>query len=365
MKNVVDFPDVATLKAEAAQWLIRLDSEDKLSHDERSDLGEWLHRSPAHREELRRLAELWQNMNVLTELSVPLGQPVLQKSRSRYRPAQARIRTAVAASAIVAVVLSLLTWQYMDRAVETNGVYATAIGEQQSTTLSDGSIVMLNTNTEIRVNYSDEYRDVHLLHGEAHFTVAENPNQKFRVFAGTGRIDAVGTAFSVYLKDDQVDVTVTEGRVALAALSLENEVISDQAGDVARVDKLVTAEKDLGTLKAGQVATIASQVEQPGELTEVLSNVRELEKRDLSRRMSWTEGSLIISGQRLEDVVEEISRYTTVSIEFADPAVASMTVGGRFPVGETAMMFETLETNFGLQVTRVSASHVVVSARNP
>ena len=97
-----------------------------------------------------------------------------------------------------------------------NGLYATAVGQQTTTVLPDGSQIILNTNSQIRVKYGDQYRQVHLLQGEALFTVAKNSSRPFRVYAGSGQIQAIGTAFSVYLKGPVVQVTVTEGRVALA-----------------------------------------------------------------------------------------------------------------------------------------------------
>jgi len=70
----------------------------------------------------------------------------------------------------------------------------------------------------------------------------------------------------------------------------------------------------------------------------------------------------MFSGDRLEDVVKEVSRYTTVSIEIPDPAIRSMRIGGRFPVGETEVMLAALEANFNLRVTRLGYNRVVLSA---
>ena len=82
----------------------------------------------------------------------------------------------------------------------------------------------------------------------------------------------------------------------------------------------------------------------------------------MEKRLSWREGMLTFSGDPLEVVVEEISRYTTISIEFTDPAVKATRIGGRFPIGETDAMFDALEANFGLRVTRLSHDRVLLSA---
>ena len=75
MKTVIEFPDKDVIQEEAAEWLVRLDGDNPLSQDDRGRLKDWLSRSPAHRAELRELARLWGNLNVLTELAVPLSQP--------------------------------------------------------------------------------------------------------------------------------------------------------------------------------------------------------------------------------------------------------------------------------------------------
>ena len=42
--------------------------------------------------------------------------------------------------------------------------------------------------------------------------------------------------------------------------------------------------------------------------------------------------------------------------------MGAIRVGGQFPVGETSEMFKALETTFGLRVTYLSDSRVLVSS---
>ena len=360
MKKVVEFPDSGAIKEEAAEWLIRLDGDEALTGEERRLLQEWLQRSQVHREQLNSMAELWGKMNVLTELAAPIGDRSGQSTRREWRPVWVG---AIAIAVAAVAVLGVLRWSALDSHTSTNGLYATAIGDQQSVTLSDGSVVLLNTDSQIRVDFQELYRDVHLIKGEAHFTVAKDAKHRFRVFAGSGRIEAVGTAFSVYLKDRSVDVTVTEGRVALASESLAAPTGNGVAVTSGR-SRVATRLTSLGELAAGQVATIETDVEDLMEPDEILSNLMSVTERDLSRRVAWTGGMIMFSGRTMEEAVREINRYTTVKIEFADSEVAKMRVGGSFPVGETEKMLESMETTFGLDVTYLSKTHVLVSAGN-
>ena len=356
MKKVIDFPDGSTIEQQAAEWLIRLDGDQVLLPEERRSLRRWMARSTAHREHLFRLAELWSDMNVLNELAVPLDH-VVQVENSRRRWLRPASLVAAAGAVVVAVGLAILIGG--GSPLDSNGLYATAVGQQQLIALADGSTVNLNTDSQIRVAYGDEYRDIHLLRGEAHFSVAENRAIPFRVSAGNGRIRALGTAFSVYIRNGSVDVTVSEGSVVLERVVSSGASL--ESGTGAQIPAVEGPVRELGTLRAGQVATIPSLV-RDSDVSESLRNFGSIEPPELQRRLSWTEGVLLFSGEALADVVSEIGRYTMAEIEFTDPEVGAIRIGGRFPVGETETMFETLESAFGLSVTYVSEDHVLISA---
>jgi transmembrane sensor len=359
MGKIVEFPDRSEVAEEAAEWLIRLDGDIPPTHEELNALGEWLHRSPAHRQELESMAVLWGRMNILTELAVPLGHASRAGARSGIARSMAIKRTSwrtglvlTSIAAVAALVVFLIARDpTTDPLFETNGLYATAVGQQSTRTLADGSQVMLNTNSQIKVEYSDSYRRVYLLQGEALFTVAKNAQRPFRVYAGNGLIEAVGTAFSVYLKGAQVDIAVTEGRVSLASIKSSDDSVRQEAT------------QSLGLLSAGQVATIRAPVADPvvGSAI-VLDEVEPILPQQLAQRLAWREGVLMFSGETLENVVKELGRYTTVSIEIPDEAIRTMRVGGRFPVGETETMLSALETNFNLRVIRLSHNRVVLAS---
>lgn len=227
--------------------------------------------------------------------------------------------------------------------------------------------MQLNTNSQIEVEYNEGFRNINLLQGEAHFEVAKNPDHPFRVYAGMGRVQAVGTAFTVYLKDKGMNVLVTEGRVALASLGVSehSRTSQEQAGDIrgVQLDPYVSSQsKNIGILEAGESVTLAV-ADSTGASERQLNHVVEVvDESELSRRQSWRDGLLVFSGEPLEQIVFEISRYTTVSIEIPDPDLKKIQIGGRFKVGDIDNMFDVLETNFGLQVNRLSYNRVELKA---
>jgi len=382
-KKVVEFPERSVINAEAVEWLIRLDNSEPPTEEERLILKEWVQRSPVHEEELRKVTHLWGSFNVLTELSVPLGKVEYSSTRSirvknsdcfHDRPAAAVALATVVVAAFV--YMGMLLFPKEDPLISTNGLYATAVGQQETALLADGSTVLLNTNTQISVDYGRHYREVQLLQGEALFTVAKNATRPFRVQAGNGRVEAIGTAFAVRLKEDAVDVMVKEGRVILASESSRslggsadssaatavmiggNDKISTDA-ESAVIDKITT----LGVLSAGQTATVPRQFSgfTPSEQEEEVAVIKTIDPQVLDKQLSWSSGVLSFTGDPLETVVKEISRYTAITIEISDPILNAIAVGGRFPVGETELVLTALEKNFGVRVTRLSRNHVVLS----
>jgi len=361
-KSVVEFPDRSAIKEEAALWVVKLDGDDAPSREDLASLREWTERSPVHRDELGRLTNFWGKMNVLTDLAVPLGRPE-QDVQHVFFGISAHRRVAGLAVAASVVLLGLAlgfnTLFGEDPYLQSNGRYVTAVGEQRSTTLADGSVIQLNTDSKVEVSYGDKFRDLRLLQGEAHFTVAKNAERPFRVYAGNGRVEAVGTAFSVYLKDDTVNVTVTEGRVSVAARDkFASQLIVATAATI--VDDFVEVS---GNLMVGQSAVIGANIDigSSGSL-EIIDLIVRDEPSLFAKELSWRNGMLMFTGDPLEEVVREISRYTSVTIEISDPSIRSIPIGGRFPLGETEAMLDSLVVNFGLRVTYLDHDRVLLSA---
>jgi transmembrane sensor len=364
-RNVVDFSSNSkAIDDEASAWLARMDSDRPLIESERAALRDWLQRSPEHYRALKERVDVWTGMNALTELWVPLDRPVERTAGAKGGPDHGwpfigRLTAALAASLIVAVVLPLAFWPSADTLYRSNGHYVTAVGEQKRLSLSDGSEITLNTDSHASVVFGEDYRDIQLLRGEAHFQVAVDIERPFRVLAGVGRIQAVGTAFSVYVRGRDVDITVAEGAVSLATVhdgrSASNETRMPESDRTLGVEPL-------GMLTAGQSTVITSRHSGAAAGSAEQPVIRTIEKAEMAKRFAWRDGLLIFSGESLEDVVGEISRYTTVAIEIADPHVRSMQIGGQFPVGEIEALLDTLESNFGLTVTRLDDGRVRLSA---
>ena len=151
-ENVVKFPNQKAIEEEAAAWLIKLDGDSAPSAEELEALHLWLECSPENRAQLSSLAAFWGKLNILTELAVPLGHPKSQatgRANGRAnRPTRQFLRAGlIAATLIVGLGIALVYKGQPDPIVDSNGLYATTVGQQQLVALADGSDVLLNTAT--------------------------------------------------------------------------------------------------------------------------------------------------------------------------------------------------------------------------
>lgn len=90
-------------------------------------------------------------------------------------------------------------------------------GMTTSLTLSDGTVVFLNSESRLTYpsRFDGDVRNV-TLQGEAYFEVAKNPEKKFIVSTShQSQIEVLGTHFNVeaYEKEDRISATLVEGKI--------------------------------------------------------------------------------------------------------------------------------------------------------
>jgi transmembrane sensor len=342
MTNIVGFEARASIERQAREWLIRLDADEPLKDDEIVALREWMARSAAHRNELTRISSFWSQANVLTELAIPLKSLDHARGSTRARVVQ----TALAASGLLASTI-LALWWVQRLTAPTTATYVTAVGQQKTILLSDGSSVQLNTDTRVQVTYTARWRQLRLWHGEALFSVARDPNRAFEVYANDSVVRALGTAFAIRLDGKEVDVTVTKGAVDVTELGDLESVAPEERTQ----PKHDTLHSSVGhRLEAGQSTTLG--------LAGTRIQVQQLPEPELRRRVAWHEGFLIFSGEPLSTVVAQMNRYSPVTLVVDDPAIASVAIGGRFRIGDLDAILEVLHTNFGIAAHRVDERNI-------
>lgn len=331
----------SSIEAEALAWIAQLDGHTMTEKDLKA-FREWVNRSPAHAREIRELNSLWGELNLLTDMIGPIAEAdsVSRQLRKRERISAWRRRwalpiTALASVAVIAIAIVPIKTNEVQSTIQTAEVqlptiYRTKIGDRQKHLLSDGSKIILNTKSRVEVDYRADQRRVRLLEGEVLFDVAHDASRPFLVYAGEGIVRALGTAFTVHLQGNEFDVIVSEGSVELSSVLPEPITRQSESNP-----KKLTS---LGIVKAGYQAKYENAVASIVTLSEV----------EMSAKTSWKDGVITFNGETLEEVIEEISRYTDIQIEIRDPELKVLQVGGVFKAGDTESVFNSLKANFGI-----------------
>ena len=350
MSNIRQFPLREQRYDEASRWIARLDRE--LSASETRELQQWMAADAENAAVLESMARVWDKMDTLSRLSD------LFPVHGRRRNHRALHLHAIAASILIAVTAGIwifvatgsipMPWSNSgsDFANEIpDSVYETAIGEQSTVKLSDGSVVELNTNSLLRVHYLPDRRLLTLERGEINVRVAKDPSRPLSVFAADQVVEAVGTAFNVEITENQkVELVVTEGKVRVGvqtpAGKPEAQTIPPVLPETSR------------TVAAGEEAILGADDE---EITPVTPE-------EIEVKLSWRDGNLIFKGEPLEDALAEVGRYTTVEFVFLDDKLRKRAVAGYFKAGDVDGLLEALRENFDIAYERVDDQIVLLDS---
>lgn len=336
MVDLRHIPDREEAERQASDWLARLNADD-VSEEDRRRFAEWLRASPVHARAYEALCATWQELEKSGPLvrAVYFGQAMI--AASAPRPRRRRWAAAAIAATLAAIALAAV-WGLRP---QDDSTFQAAVGEQTTVALPDGSTLKLNSNSRARVEYTPAARIVHLDRGEAFFSVVHNANRPFWVHAGSSWVRDVGTAFNVYLAPSGVVVTVSEGAV---------KVLHSGSGGVPPSD--VAAISAAASVSAGEQLKVNGSAEA----------LRDLDAAQLSHLLAWRGGSLNFEDEPLGEVADELMRYTNLKIEFSDPALRKLRVGGTFrtsPEGAEALL-TVLHDGFGMTVRRDGPDRVYI-----
>lgn len=303
----------------AADWIARRDGGEMSAEDERA-FTLWC-AEPGHAEALARLERIWGLLDEPEEEEEAV--PPLPRQRRAQAPVRtpaprpaARPRRLLAISAIAAALAMLVLGDMQGWVTRLQADYATGIGERREITLSDGSVVQLDSGSAIALDYTGTRRGIRLLAGAALFDVAPDRARPFTVKAEGGRVTALGTAFAVRDEGSRAAVTVTRHSVRVEGDGRAAIVSEGQRADFGRT-----------TLSTPQPAQ--------GDAT------------------AWTRGRLVVADRPLGDVVAEIARYRHGYVAVLGPA-AAIRVSGVYDLDHPLAAIDSIQRSHGLSALRLS-----------
>jgi transmembrane sensor len=354
---------------EAADWAVRLDV-GALSETDRHALARWLAASPAHVDELLFAASIFSaiehvdggkkiSIEDLLAAQAPDVLPLFSGATVSAAANDAGVpdeRFAVMSGSLArwialagVVVLVAASAVFLVPALWTPGqpsaiVYHTETGEQRSLTLGDGSIVHLNTSSQISVTLARDERRIDLLSGEALFEVAHDKKRPFSVYADNVMSQAVGTKFNVQRDKGGVHIVVVEGRV----LVRNGEPAQFSGGAPAK-----SAPNEVLVLAGSRV-----DVEHGFVMPKV-------GRADISEVALWRMRQLSFEKQTLAAIAAEFNRYNRVQMVVADTQLAEARFSGEFSSNDPESFLAFLELTPGINIDRSDAERVVLTLRKP
>jgi transmembrane sensor len=300
--------DDSRILDEAALWLVRRDREGPW--DEAGFMS-WIEESPRHLEVYLEVVELRQMVRGLHRARPPT------LARRRMSLAAAVWCGALAVTFSVVSVVSVTMWSAAHRRGLVSAgaparpvdTFVTAVGEQRSVRLSDGSTMRLNTNTRVTFKSSQKERRVTLSSGgEAMFWVERDPSRPFQVVTGRALVQVLGTEFSVFEAADRSTISVVEGRVRVLPGGAKGgrDESEGQRSPLGRDDSagaILGAEKQVSVGSDG-----------------ILSTVVTVRKSELER---WLQGKLRFDRATWGEVASALNRYNSQQIVIVDPGLGA------------------------------------------
>jgi len=334
MSNVTQISTAASRDDEAGHWIAKIDR--GIKDSEKDDLKRWLSSSTANYQSFIEMAEFWDEMDAMSILSDIFPKSSADEKRSNP------VLWAIAATVVLAIAATMLlktSEGYLDRSADTQmadlpaNVFSTMKGEQAIFTLPDGSIVALNTDSLVSINFTDANRIMRLERGEIHVNVAHEP-RPLSVLVGDQVIQALGTEFNIEITSDQsIELVVTEGLVVVGFMDAPLEDL-----DAEKPVELAPT----STLVAGGQEAVIRHVEETLQKIET----EEIETEEIAVKLSWRNGNIVFTGETLEEAVEEIERYTAVKFVFLDEDSKQEEIAGFFKAGDVEGLLAVLRQEF-------------------
>ena len=363
MNNIINIPqreqpDRPDIEEEARAWIVQLDSA-RPTDEELREFRDWLNRSPLHKQVFKQVAAVWNDMDILSgllDVEIEKESKVTSGKATDFRSTfglSGLNPVKLSAVFILGLTVTIACYIFVPGFLKADtfaAEYQTAVGELKAVSLPDGSNVRLNTASKMDVSFNRESRVVRLAEGEAYFDVSHNPDKPFVVYAGKFAIKAIGTAFSVQVIDDGVDVTVTEGRVEV--VSMKDTVHQSSVPNLKQIDDAST-----------RVPMVKGQHVIFNEEKQEIELAQQVKPEDIEKKLSWRDGMLIFDNDSLEDVVSEINRYTSTKIVISDSDLRDLRFGGYFRIDDMSSILDTFEEAFGIKVDRINENLIYLSRR--
>lgn len=320
---------------QAADWFAVLQDE-AVTADEQRQWQQWLAEDPQHQLAWEQIEQIFGVMSHFDqEADRQVANHVLSSSGHGMRNTLAVVSMlfmSVALGWLTFSPYSLLTGAYH---------YRTEVGETRQIRLDDGSVLWINTDSEVLTRYDNSLRKITLRSGEilidsapdtrTHTSSGSNPLAHSRplvVDTDSGRLTALGTRFSVKYEDNGTELNVFDGAV--------------------RIDPASSNQSHI--VRAGGQGHFSPDQIQPGQ-----GGANAL-------REAWSQGLLIADDMPLCQFVSELGRYRSETL-YCPSELNRLKLTGTYPLRDTDAILVAIESSLPVRIRQVDDQIWRVEAR--
>lgn len=295
--------------------------------EEKDALTDWMTEDEEHQAFFQEVSQLWEDSSELPAPKLPelaaqwqrFESDVLQEAPASEPKGKMRKlgNWRWAAAAAILLPLAIATWLFTrpEAAPPQWAEVRTEADEIKNISLPDGSSIALNENSSISYPADFEERRVRLK-GEAFFDVTKQNGKTFTIDNGNSRTTVLGTSFNIraYPDEDQVEVTVITGKVAVA--NAQDSIL------------LVPGEK--------------AQTSETGSIQKMTSNSQ--------NEIAWKTKQLSFKDAQLGEIFVHLENYFDVEITCKNKAILDCHYSGKYKNPDLEEILQAIQFSLELEV---------------
>lgn len=225
-----------------------------------------------------------------------------------------------AAAAVLIICAGLFLWKNTG-STRTESSVASNYGERSTKELPDGSTMILNANSNVRLSKGwEEGQDREVwLDGEAYFQVRKT-KEKSRFIVHTDQLDVIvtGTQFNVNHRDNKTTVLLTEGSVTIR--TCDGKEVNMKPGDYVEmldnnIERKTAKEENVLAWKDNKIAFDNTPI---NEVAKLISNHYGIKVNIKDEAVKQDSLTGIMSNTNLDDLLRAIELVADVKIEKID-----------------------------------------------
>jgi ferric-dicitrate binding protein FerR (iron transport regulator) len=301
----------------------------KCTTDEQKELIAWIKESPSNNKNFFDIKDTWDSLNKPRESAAEQLALFYKNQYSKAKTSRIiwiRSLSAVAAILLIGLLVSVLIPFRSDfKQVGNLQVFSVPLGSRSKVVLADGSIVNLNSGSELQFSssFSASNRVVSLT-GEAFFNVKTDSKHPFVVKTKDFDIRVTGTKFNVCTYSDNhfSTATLAEGIISLK-LNNNSEVIKVEPGIKFQLNR-----KSFG---------------------------HTLAEADIESEIAWKDDQFIFKNIPFPELAKRLERWYDVKLNYTDQRLQDYNFTGKFKNQETIwQVFDALKLTSPIDYTKKS-----------